>query len=121
VPNLEVASTATLYRWQQRAQQHLADLLADGAKHELPPLLWTLATNGNLVGEADSLSYTSAAERREAVKRWADHLGVPVDTVPTADGREELYAGWKDDERRTHGCFRATILVHNETPQPVNR
>ncbi|MBX7471225.1 hypothetical protein K1Y80_34775 [Streptomyces sp. MAG02] len=110
----DTVPAATLYEWQRRAQRHLADLIEHGATNGLPPLGWSLATNGNLIGTADSLSYT-AAQQRAAVKQWADHVGVPVDTDRMdAGGREELYAGWKDDERRTRGCFRATIFVHRE-------
>ncbi|MFF4173682.1 hypothetical protein [Streptomyces sp. NPDC001744] len=108
----DTVPAATLYEWQRRAQRHLADLIEHGAKNGLPPLGWSLATNGNLIGAADSLSYTPE-QQRAAVKQWADHVGVPVDT-DHVNGREELYAGWKDDDRRTRGCFRATIFVHRE-------
>lgn len=115
----DTVPAATLREWQDRAHKQLGAFLARSARADLPPLLWTLATNGNLVGTADSLSYTPD-EQREAVRRWVHHLGVPVDT-DTTDGREELYAGWKDAERRTHGCFRATIFLHNEATQPEKR
>lgn len=120
VPQTETVPAATLYRWQRRGQKLLATLLADGAKLDLPPLQWTLATSGALTAEADGLSYTPA-ERREAVRRWAAHIGAPVDTRHTTDGREELYAGWKiavDGEvGPVPGCFRATIFLPDEDPQ----
>ncbi|WP_374987175.1 hypothetical protein [Streptomyces fradiae] len=116
----EPVPAATLYEWQRRAERHLADLIEHGAKLDLPPLLWTLAPNGNLIGTADGIGFTPAIQR-ETVRRWAEHVGATVDTEYTTDGREELYAGWKDDERRTRGCFRATILVHRDVPQPGNR
>ncbi|WP_331718752.1 hypothetical protein [Streptomyces sp. NBC_00212] len=108
----ETVDATLYYAWQRRAQQHLADFIEHGARNGLPPLLWTLAPNGNLIGTAGA-SLTPDVQR-EAVTRWAAHVGVPVDTEHTADGREELYAGWKDDERRTRGCFRATIFLSDE-------
>lgn len=113
MPSTETVSTVVLYEWQRRAQRHLADLIEHGAKNGLPPLLWSLAPNGNLVARADGLGFTQDVQR-DTVRRWADHVGARVDVEHTTDGRKELYAGWKDDERRTRGCFRATILVHRE-------
>ncbi|UQI49826.1 hypothetical protein M1P56_35645 (plasmid) [Streptomyces sp. HU2014] len=120
---IDIVPTATHYRWQRRAQQQLADFLAHGAKHNLPPLLWTLATTGALTGEADMLSNTPD-QQREAVKRWAAHVGAHVETRTTGDGREELFAGWTKPVKGAadlHGCFRATILLDDETPQPESR
>ncbi|MFE4829813.1 hypothetical protein [Streptomyces sp. NPDC056672] len=106
----EVVPAATLRAWQERANQQLGAFLARAARLDLPPLLWTLATNGNLVGTADSLSYTPD-QQREAIRRWARCLQVEVDT-DHVDGREELHAAWKHPKNGTHGCFRATIFVH---------
>ncbi|MFE3601353.1 hypothetical protein [Streptomyces sp. NPDC059142] len=113
----DAVPAATLYEWQRRAEHHLAALIEHGASNNLPPLLWSLAPNGNLIGRADGLGFTPDVQR-ESVRRWADHVGAQVDVEHTSDGREELYAGWKDDERRTRGCFRATIFVHHEAPHP---
>lgn len=117
----ETVPPATLYRWQRAAQRLLADFLADGAQNGLPPLMWTLASTGALTGEADSLSYPTPDEQRDAVQRWADYVGVDVDRR-THDGREELFAGWKikvkDAIGPVSGCFRATIFLYDETPQP---
>ncbi|MFJ6889876.1 hypothetical protein ACIQRC_34220 [Streptomyces californicus] len=108
---------ATLRRWQRCAQKVLAEFLTDSDKRDLPPLVWTLATSGALTGEADGLSYTPD-ERRAAVRRWADHVGAPVDVSHTTDGREELYAGWKimpkGETAPVPGCFRATIFMREE-------
>ncbi|MFH8410417.1 hypothetical protein ACH4FX_37425 [Streptomyces sp. NPDC018019] len=109
----EAVPTATLHRWQRNGHQQLAAFLAHGAKADLPPLMWTLASNGALTGEADGLSYTPQGQR-DAVRRWAAHVGVAVDTRTTRDGREELYAGWKlgTGLEEVGGCFRATIFLH---------
>ncbi|MEU3433118.1 hypothetical protein [Streptomyces sp. NPDC006863] len=104
---------ATLYEWQRRAQRHLTDLIEHGATNDLPPLLWTLAPNGSLIGTAGGVGFTPDLQR-DTIRRWADHVDARVDVDYTTDGREELYAGWKDDERRTRGCFRATIFVRRE-------
>ncbi|MFI9311234.1 hypothetical protein [Streptomyces triculaminicus] len=115
MPKSDTVPTATLHRWQRHAQQQLAAFLAHGAKRDLPPLVWTLAANGALTGEADGLSYTPD-QQRAAVKQWADHVGVTVETT-TGDGREEHFAGWEkpvQGEAAVVGCFRATIFVHRE-------
>lgn len=116
----DTVPAATLYRWQRRGQKLLATLLDGGLELDLPPLRWTLATSGTLTGEADGLSY-NADERRAAVRQWAAHVGAPVDTHHTTDGREELYAGWKiavtGEVGPVPGCFRATIFLPDEDPQ----
>ncbi|MFF3958778.1 hypothetical protein ACFYY1_37080 [Streptomyces sp. NPDC001890] len=111
--NSDFVPPDALRRLQNGAQRHLAALIADGEKHDLPPLAWTLAVSGALTGEADSLTYTPTGQR-EAIRQWTAHVGATVDTSHTADGREELYAGWLNDEHMTRGCFRATIFVHRE-------
>ncbi|MFF3730867.1 hypothetical protein ACFYXM_11225 [Streptomyces sp. NPDC002476] len=107
----------TLHQWQRRGQKLIDTLLTDAPRLNLPPLTWTLAVSGAVTGSADHLNYTPA-EQREAIRQWAAHVGVPVDTEHTPDGREELYAGWQiavDGEvGPVQGCFRATVLVIRE-------
>ncbi|MFJ2589695.1 hypothetical protein [Streptomyces sp. NPDC087538] len=104
----------TLRAWQGRAHEQLGTFLARAASADLPPLKWTISVNGNLIGEADGLNYPTPAEQREVIRRWTSLLGMKLDTEHTADGREELYAGWKNPTNGTHGCFRATIFLHRE-------
>ncbi|PJE97127.1 hypothetical protein CUT44_14185 [Streptomyces carminius] len=113
---------ATLHRWQSNGQRQLAAFLTHGAKTDLPPLMWTLAQTGALTGEADGLEYTPEGQRA-AVTQWAAHVGAIVTSRTTSDGREELYAGWKIGKgmEEVGGCFRATIFLDDEAPQPGNR
>ena len=117
--NDDTVSAATLSEWQRRAQRHLVSYIEKGAAFGLPPLKWTLATNGALTGEADSLTYTPDGQR-EAIRLYAQHIGASVETRATADG-EELYVGWESNRYGTRGCFRATIVVPREVPQPENQ
>ncbi|MET9206782.1 hypothetical protein ABZW38_16735 [Streptomyces bacillaris] len=110
----DTVPAATLRAWQKRAHQQLAEFLARAERADLPPLRWTISVNGNLIGEADGLNYPAPAEQREVIRRWASLLDMKVDTEHTTDGREELYAGWKNAKNGTHGCFRATIFLHRE-------
>ncbi|MEU6443144.1 hypothetical protein [Streptomyces sp. NPDC047046] len=84
----EAVPSTTLYRWQRQAQRVLDELLAEGEKLGLPPLAWTLAENGALVGEAAQDDHD---ERREAVRRWAAHVGAVVDNYHAGNGYEELH------------------------------
>ncbi|WP_433407064.1 hypothetical protein [Streptomyces sp. CA-146814] len=107
----------TLHRWQLRGQKLIDTLLTDARKLGLPPLAWTLAVSGAVTGSAEHMNYTPD-EQREAVRRWAAHVGVPVDTEHTTDRREELYAGWQiaveGEVGPVQGCFRATIFLNEE-------
>ncbi|MGA5599002.1 hypothetical protein ACPCSE_32700 [Streptomyces cellulosae] len=118
----EAVPTATFYRWQSNGHKQLAAFLSHGAKADLPPLMWTLASSGALTGEADGLSYTPEGQRT-AVEQWAAHVGATVTSRTTSDGREELYAGWKIGQGRDEvgGCFRATIFLDDDDPQPENQ
>ena len=117
-----MSDTAYVRRWQRAGHKLLATFLADGVKHDLPPLMWTLATSGALTGEVSVLG-TSADERREAVKRWADHVGATVNSRQTADGGEELSAFWKipvkGETGDVGGCFRAVIFAEDQTKQDL--
>lgn len=111
--NSDFMPTDVIRRLQHRAQCHLAELIADAGTHDLPPLAWTIAANGGLTGEADSYTYTPAGQR-EAVRRWADHVGAQVDTEHTPDGHEKLTAGWLNDEHMTMASLRATLPARRE-------
>ncbi|MGW9439619.1 hypothetical protein [Streptomyces sp. NPDC055607] len=123
MPHTDTIPAATLRRWQLRGQKAIEGLLADAARLDLPPLTWTLAVSGAVTGKADNLHH-SPDEQREAVRRWAAHVGVPVDT-DHVDGREELYAGWKitvpDEIGAVHGCFRAIIFPGSVDAAQENR
>ncbi|MFD9721099.1 hypothetical protein [Streptomyces sp. NPDC059076] len=120
MPSNDTTPAATLRAWQKRAHTQLAEFLSRAERLDLPPLTWTIAINGALTGQPDSLSYTPD-ERRDAVHRWARYLDVQVDTTHTTDGREELYAGWRHPKSQVRGCFRATIFLDDETSSPENQ
>jgi hypothetical protein len=112
----DTVPAATLYRWQRRAQQQLAKFLAQGAKRNLRPLVWTIATSGALTGNADGFSNTPEQQR----------------AAVTADHPARRHRRQQPDRRRPRGavrrvgenpvksemairaCFRATIFLHRE-------
>jgi hypothetical protein len=108
VTNIEYA-----YRWQMAASRILGELISEGQKLKLPPLMWTLATTGALTGEAVSLAST-APEQRAAVTAWARHLGAKVTEVDRSDGRVSLNAHFeRDGEPR--GAIRAELFPDLDT------
>ncbi|WP_330335743.1 hypothetical protein OHS33_39555 (plasmid) [Streptomyces sp. NBC_00536] len=111
----DAVNSGTRYRWQRAAHTVLADLLRDGAAHDLPPLTWTLDPGGSLAGEADSSTYTPA-EQRAAVQAWADHIGTIVESHPMIGRREQLYAGWTVVDTAVTGSIRATLLTAELRP-----
>ncbi|MFD9453472.1 hypothetical protein ACFWBC_10325 [Streptomyces sp. NPDC059985] len=113
MPETERVSRAAHHRWMRAAANQLTTFIEQAQKNDLPELTWTLATTGALTGEAVSLASTPE-QQREAIRRWADHMGVTVDSRRTTDGREELFAGWEiagptRADISIRGCFRATI------------
>lgn len=102
------------YRWQLQTQKALGLMLAHGQKAKLPGLMWTLATNGALTGEAISLGSTAAGQRA-AVSAWAEYLDTHVRVWERKDGVTELSAHfvWAKDPA-VKGAIRATIYPEDE-------
>ncbi|MHB6909001.1 hypothetical protein [Streptomyces sp. DB-54] len=72
---MSTAETTTRdeHRWQLRTAEVLTRLLKHGIDAELPALMWTVASNGTLIGEASVLQPN--ADRRAAFEAWAQFLG----------------------------------------------
>lgn len=95
------------HRWQATAGRILGELLAEGERHQLPPLCWTLATTGALTGTAEGLTATPD-EQRAAITAWAAHLGADVTEHVRANGRITLHAFLSRGGERI-GALRAEI------------
>jgi hypothetical protein len=104
---------ATLYRWQTAAHPILGELIAKGQKAGLPPLNWTLATTGALVGEAPGLH--GDPDQRTSLTQWAQLLGTTVTETQREDGRISLHAPLTRDGERL-GALRAEIFPEYDDP-----
>ncbi|WP_399554094.1 hypothetical protein [Streptomyces anulatus] len=93
-------------RWQTDAHRVLGELIGEGHDNGLPPLMWTLATTGALAGDAPGLG--TDEDPRDAIARWAAHLGTTVIETTREDGRISLYAPFDRDGKR-QGALRAEI------------
>jgi hypothetical protein len=98
-----------LRAWQQRGVKALTELVAVAVREKLPPLNWSLASNGALVGTVPTLA--SKHDPRTVFEAWAAVLDahqrieprrsrLPGRTNPTrsertlSDGRIRLFAGY---------------------------
>ncbi|KPI12063.1 hypothetical protein OK074_2684 [Actinobacteria bacterium OK074] len=68
----DITST-DLNRWQLRAGRMLVELIEQSLKSGRPPLNWSVASNGSLVGRVDTLKFSNA-DRRAVFDEWVSVL-----------------------------------------------
>lgn len=86
------------YEDQAAGHRLLADVLGEGARAELVPLLWTLAETGKLTGRIHQDGDDTAEQVRQALEGWVRLLGLgpvhqslsPYGTMLTASGTRRV-------------------------------
>ena len=87
-----------VYENQTAGHRMLADVLAQGARAELVPLMWTLAETGKLTGRIRQEGDDTAEQVREALEGWVHLLGLgpahrglsPYGTMLTVSGTRRV-------------------------------
>lgn len=101
-----MADQAYMRRWQRDAHQALGEFLQ---VDDLPAVTWTIAPNGALVADVDSLT-SSPAEQRAAFAAWVRHLdATAAPERVSSDGTTRLYAQFSWQGERVRGAIRASI------------
>jgi hypothetical protein len=99
------------HRLQQRAATALTAVLAYGYRMDLPAVMWTVNTMGDLVADVPGLILT-ADQQRAAFDTWCAYLAADRWRERTdPDGTVHLHAvfTWRDIAR-VKGALRATLL-----------
>ena len=87
-----------LRAWQQRGVKALTELVAVAVRKKLPPLNWSLASNGALVGTVPTLA--SKHDPRTAFEAWAAVLDAHQRAQPRRS-RLPMRRGARRRTRRT--------------------